>query len=109
MADWAAVASAVNQRMAERRISQKELSDLSGISVATLRQIQQGMDRRRSVVTLGAISRALGFPDDHLRRLAFEGSSTTSDAPAAESAAIAELRTELDELRQRVEDIESRL
>ncbi|SEG90218.1 Helix-turn-helix domain-containing protein [Thermomonospora echinospora] len=107
MSDWAAVARAVNERMRELDITQRELAERSGISPATLREIQQGANRQRSRSTLAAISRALRWPEDHLRRVSTEGQvseSTAEDAPA-----LASLREELTELRQRVEALESRL
>lgn len=108
MNDWAAVARVVNERMAERGITQRELADASGVSVATVRQVQQGEVRRRSTVTLGALSRALGYPDDYLRRIALGGAGDTPNG-AADPAVVAELRAEVEDLRQRVAAIESRL
>lgn len=105
MANWADVAAVVNARMAERGLSQKVLAELSGVSVATLRQIQQGADRRRSAVTLAAISRALGFSDNHLRQVA-DGAG--SAGVVEEPEAIAELRAEIADLRRRVAALESR-
>jgi DNA-binding Xre family transcriptional regulator len=68
--DWGAVATAVNARMANRRTSQQELALAAGVSVATLRVLQRGNgDRRVQNATLAAVSRALGWPDDHLVRL----------------------------------------
>jgi len=64
---WPAVAAALNARMAERRTGQKALSEASGVSVATLRQLQRGTSTRRvQNATLQAIARALDWPDDHL-------------------------------------------
>jgi hypothetical protein len=43
---------------------------MSGVSVATLRQLQHGMTGRRAQNnTLAAISRALDWPDDQLIRV----------------------------------------
>lgn len=109
MSNWSAVAKVVNERMAERGISQRQLAEISGVSVATLRQIQQGADRRRSVVTLGAVSRALGFPEDYLRRVALEASQDSPNDTSRSSTSIAELRTEVEDLRRRVAAIEARL
>ncbi|WP_239336790.1 helix-turn-helix transcriptional regulator [Frankia sp. CiP3] len=68
--NWQAVADALNARMAARRIGQQALADASGVSVATLRQIQHGAHARRvQNTTLIAIARALGWPDDHLIRV----------------------------------------
>jgi transcriptional regulator with XRE-family HTH domain len=106
--NWDAVAKVVNGRMQDRGITQRELAEVSGVSPATLRQIQQGVPRQRSRATLAAISRALGFPEDHLREISLRG-RVTSDRPDVESLALDDLREELANLRQRVERIESRL
>src|SRR4051794_8524686 len=67
--DWGAVAAVLNERMAARRIGQQELANLSGVSVSTLRQVQHGAGRRVQNKTLTAISRALGWSDDHLSEI----------------------------------------
>ncbi len=67
--DWPAVAHALNERMAARRVGQQELAQLSGVSVSTLRQVQHGAGRRVQNKTLTAISQALGWPGDHLTRV----------------------------------------
>ncbi|GLY19386.1 hypothetical protein Kisp01_64000 [Kineosporia sp. NBRC 101677] len=64
--DWPAVAAALNERMAARRVGQQELARLSGISVSTLRMVQHGASRRVQNKTLEAIARALDWPEDHL-------------------------------------------
>jgi transcriptional regulator with XRE-family HTH domain len=65
--DWQAVADAVNARMSEMDLTQRQVSDRSGVSVATLREIQHATtSRRRSVRTLAAISRALDWHDEYL-------------------------------------------
>ncbi|WP_131747697.1 helix-turn-helix transcriptional regulator [Frankia sp. Cppng1_Ct_nod] len=68
--NWQAVADVLNARMAARRIGQQALATASGVSVATLRQVQHGTHARRvQNATLTAIARALGWPDDHLIRV----------------------------------------
>ncbi|MFC7612322.1 helix-turn-helix domain-containing protein [Actinokineospora soli] len=47
--DWQAVADAINARLDELEMTQKELADRSGVSVATLRQLQKN-DARGSAV-----------------------------------------------------------
>lgn len=105
MGRWDAVAKVVNDRMAERQISQRELAEKAQIGVSTLRSIQAGEDRERSRTTLGALSRALGFPEDHLLKVSQGGAAVPSSSdPTLES-----LQEEIAELRQRVQSIESRL
>jgi hypothetical protein len=56
--------------MDTRRIGQRELADLAQVSAATLRALQRGSGERRvRDSTLSAVSRALGLPHDHLRRV----------------------------------------
>ena len=73
MGHWADVAAVVNDRMNARGLSQRELAERSGLSPATLRKIQHGEDQARNRSTLAGLSRALGFPEDHLWRVATEG------------------------------------
>lgn len=68
--DWQAVADAINTRMEQRGLSQKELSERSKVSTATLRLMQQGADASRSATTLAAVSTALGWKPDHLEDVA---------------------------------------
>jgi transcriptional regulator with XRE-family HTH domain len=102
---WADVANAVNDRMAAQGLSQRELAERSGVSPATLRKIQHGDEQARNRSTLANISRALGWPEDHLWRVSSDGLAAASlpdDDPAS-------LRRELAELHRRVGAIESRL
>lgn len=65
--DWAAVASAINQRMAELGISQRELIARSQVSKSAVREIQHNVvQRRRSDRTLEALSLALDWNPGHL-------------------------------------------
>lgn len=65
--DWAAVARAINQRMAELSLSQRELTQRSHVSKATVREIQHDtVRRRRSSRTLEALSLALDWHPAHL-------------------------------------------
>jgi transcriptional regulator with XRE-family HTH domain len=105
--DSAAVAKVVNDRMQERGITQRVLAERSGISVATLRKIQHGVDQDRNRSTFASISRALGLPEDLLWRVWSQGAAgAESDS---EAATVEELRREVAELRQRVSAIETRL
>jgi len=77
--DWAAVAVALNDQMARRRIGQQDLARVSGVSVSTLRELQHGAGRRVQNKTLTAIARALGWPDDHLIRVLLAGPRAGAD------------------------------
>jgi transcriptional regulator with XRE-family HTH domain len=102
---WADVAAIVNDRMTIRGLSQRELAERSGLSLVTLRKIQHGVDQARNRSTLAGLSRALGFPEDHLWRVAMEGRAAAEQAGDETGA----LRREVADLQRRVAAIESRL
>ena len=108
MSDWSAVARVVNDRMNTLELTQRELSERSGVSVATLRKIQQGDDQRRSATTLTAIARALGLADDQLRRVA-NGSIPANGADSAEGLPerLESLEAQVVQLQERVAALES--
>jgi transcriptional regulator with XRE-family HTH domain len=101
---WADVATVVNDRMTARGLSQRELAERSGLSPATLRKIQHGEDQARNRSTLAGLSRALGFPEDHLWRVAMEGLNATGTADETGT-----LTREVADLQRRVAAIESLL
>ena len=104
MNHWADVAKVVNDRMAERSMTQQELATTSGVSQATLRKIQAGDPQQRTRAVLANVSRALGLAEDHLWRVS-RGESPTGE-PRTELSA---LRTEMADLARRVEALESRM
>lgn len=68
--DWAAVARAINQRLGELDLSQRELIDRSHVSKATVGEIQHNtVQRRRSARTLEALSLALDWHPRYLSAL----------------------------------------
>jgi transcriptional regulator with XRE-family HTH domain len=65
--DWAAVATAVNERLRELGWQQRNLAERSNVSPATIREIQHHtVERRRSPRTLESLSVALGWRPDYL-------------------------------------------
>ena len=65
--DWAAVARAVTRRMTELGLTQRELTQRSHVSKATVREIQHDtVQRRRSGRILEALSLALDWHPEHL-------------------------------------------
>lgn len=65
--DWAAVARAVNQRMDELGLKQREVVTRSDLSKATVREIQKNIKpRKRKPRTLESLSKALDWHPDHL-------------------------------------------
>ncbi|MCA1670674.1 MAG: transcriptional regulator [Actinobacteria bacterium] len=65
--DWAAVARAIDARMTELSLSQRELIERSQVSKATVTEIRRhSAERKRSTRTLEALSTALGWHPQHL-------------------------------------------
>jgi transcriptional regulator with XRE-family HTH domain len=65
--DWAAVAEAINERVAELGWRQRELAERSHVSPAIVREIQRHtVERRRSPRTLESLSVTLGWEPQHL-------------------------------------------
>lgn len=106
--DWSAVANAIRSRMAELGITQRELADSSGVSVATLRQLQNNYGpRRRARHTLEDVSKGLKWPAGHLEHVLGDSAADTSeDAEVGWQAEAAELRRLVADLAERVEKLE---
>jgi transcriptional regulator with XRE-family HTH domain len=105
--NWAALADAINGRMHELGMTQRELADRSGVSVATIRQIQSAQPAsRRSPRTLADLSRAVGLPDGYLQDvLRFGTPASHQESPAGDPVGV--LAAKLDQLAERVAKLES--
>jgi transcriptional regulator with XRE-family HTH domain len=65
--DWAAVARAIDARLAELNWRQRELAERAQVSVAIVRELHRNTtQRRRNARTLEALSVALGWHPAHL-------------------------------------------
>lgn len=81
--DWSAVAEAMNARAAELALKQKELATRSGVSLAIVREMQQGrIQRRRNPRTLEALSIALDWHPQHLGAVLQGKTPPEVDSPA---------------------------
>jgi transcriptional regulator with XRE-family HTH domain len=109
--DWAGVAAAINARVAALRMTQLDLAAKSGVSPATIREIQHNQrPRRRYGRTLAALSEALDWPADHLDAVLTGRPVTDSATPAAPDPVLDELRAiraELTGIKQRLADLEA--
>lgn len=65
--DWPAVAKAINERMLELGLSQRDLAEQSGVSLAIVRELQRNtVERRRGTRTMEALATALQWHPQHL-------------------------------------------
>lgn len=126
--DWAAVARAIDERMAELGLTQRELIDRSQVSKATVMEIRRNSaERKRSTRTLEALSTALDWHPQHLisllrdRRIPEFGEPASRsdgdiqgrltvieyrlDQIATQLAAVSELNGRLKEINDNVETI----
>lgn len=95
--DWAAVASALRERLTERGMTPGELAEVANVSPTTVRELMQNTSaRNRQPRTMTALSVALGWPPDHLRNVLRQD---TDDQ-------IRTMREQLDELRARLDAME---
>lgn len=103
---WDAVASAINTRLAERKMTQKALADESGVSVATLRKLQKGEPGERGRPVLIALSVALGWAAHHLEAIA-DGAPAPNDPSTHLRRDVETMRADLDEVRDRLAAVEA--
>jgi transcriptional regulator with XRE-family HTH domain len=102
--NWAAVAEAIRTRLVELSMTQKDLVARSGVSESTIRQLQNNYGpRRRNRHTLVDVSKGLRWPADYLARVLDE------TMPGAESAASESWQAEVAALRERIDDLTSRV
>ncbi|WP_084402146.1 hypothetical protein [Lentzea albidocapillata] len=100
--DWSAVAEAMNARAAELALKQKELATRSGVSLAIVREMQQGrIQRRRNRRTLEALSIALDWHPQHLTAVLQGKKPPEAEQPAtaADDPLVPLLNTIIRELR----------
>ena len=65
--DWAAVATAIDTRLTELDLRQRDLAERAQVSLAIVRELHRNTtQRRRSARTLEALSLAMGWHPAHL-------------------------------------------
>lgn len=80
--DWEAVGTAISARLDERGMTMTDLAARSGVSLTTVRELVHVLNtRRRQPRTLGALSEALGWPQDHLGKVLRGQKSATPPDP----------------------------
>lgn len=101
--DWQAVAEAINARMAELPMNQRDLADRSAVSIATIREIQRGSTaRRRSARTLASISEALEWPESYLQAVLTGATPPAGSASARQGGELSLVLSRLDQIQGEV-------
>lgn len=113
--DWAAVARALNARLSELGMRQRELAELAHVSPAIVRELQRNTaQRRRGDRTLEALSVALGWHPRHLHAV-FAGQQPPAPGepvpmPAdAVAGRLAAIEGQLQAIEKRLIDVQARL
>jgi transcriptional regulator with XRE-family HTH domain len=106
--DRQALAHAVKGRRVEFGMTQKDLERESGVSVATIRLIEnaQGTRHYRSEV-LSDISRTLGWPEDSLHRIFYRRPQKDSTLPSEAERVAQEVMLRLTPHLEAIDRIES--
>lgn len=110
--DWAAVAKAINGRMAELGLRQRQLIERSRVSKAVVSELMRNVaPRRRSARTLEALSVALDWHPDHLAAvLANEEPPAVGEPvyrPEDVPARLAAIERQLHEINAQLDDMRS--
>lgn len=112
--NWSAVSKAINRRLAELGLKQRELVDRSHVSQAIVREIQNHtVERRRSDRTLEALSLALEWHPRHLDAVLHGRKplepGQTGDALDDISARLAAIEDHLREITERLDTVSTSL
>jgi transcriptional regulator with XRE-family HTH domain len=110
--DWDAVAEAIRHRLAETRMTQMDVASRARLSLTTVRELQHNLNpRRRRPQTLAAVSEALGWPPDYLDQVLRGARPEPHEDEVRDPVlhALDCLGREIQELRDRVEQIERQL
>jgi hypothetical protein len=106
--DWAAVATAIDTRLAELNWRQRELAERAQVSVAIVRELHRNTtQRRRSARTLEALSLALGWHPEHLN--AVLRGHTPPDRSQPTTSPVDPVMAQLTSIDRRLAAIERRL
>jgi len=113
--DWAAVARAMNRRLTELGMRQRDLAERAHVSQAIVRELQRNTaQRKRSARTLEALSVALGWHPRHLQAvLAGEQPPDRSDPielpTDVVAGRLAAIEAQLRAIENRLIDVQTRL
>jgi transcriptional regulator with XRE-family HTH domain len=113
--DWSAVAKAINERLTELGLNQRELAERSHIALSIVREIRNNtVQRRRSGRTLEALSVALGWHPRHLAAVLLRQTPPAPTDPIDYAgdgvpARLAAIEDQLSEITKRLEEINANL
>lgn len=113
--DWSAVARAINERMTELGLNQRELARRSRVALSIVREILRNtVQRRRSGRTLEALSVSLGWHPRHLAAVLLGHTPPAPDDPVDYAgdgvpARLAAMEDQLAEITKRLDEMNANL
>ncbi|GAB3446293.1 XRE family transcriptional regulator [Actinophytocola sediminis] len=113
--DWSAVAKAINERMTELGLNQRDLAGRSRVALSIVREILHNtVQRRRSGRTLEALSVSLGWHPRHLAAVLLGHTPPAPDDPidyAADTvpARLAAIEDQLAAITKRLDELNANL
>ena len=104
--DWKAVATAMDQRLAELGLELRELARRSKVSESIVRELRyNSKERRRSSRTLSSISTALGWPPEYLDNVLNGSPLPVEDSQSSLDARLEAIDRRLDEMHSLLIDM----
>lgn len=113
--DWSAVAKAINERLTELGLNQRELAERSNIALSIVRELRNNtIQRRRSGRTLEALSVALGWHPRHLAAVLLGLTPPAPNDPVdlagdSVSGRLAAIEDQLHEITKRLEEMSANM
>jgi hypothetical protein len=113
--DWSVVAKAINERMTELGVNQRELANRSRVALSIVREIVHNtVQRRRSGRTLEALSVSLGWHPRHLAAVLLGHPPPAPDDPIdlardTVPARLAAIEDQLAEVTKRLDEMNANL
>jgi len=113
--DWSAVSKAINERLTELGLNQRELAQRADVALSIVREIRNNtVQRRRSGRTLETLSVALGWHPRHLAAVLLGNTPPAPGDPVDYAgdgvpARLAAIEDQLTEITKRLDEMNANL
>ena len=113
--DWSAVSKALNERLTELGLNQRELAERANVALSIVRELRNNtVQRRRSGRTLETLSVALGWHPRHLAAVLLGHTPPAPNDPvdlAADSVPtrLAAIEDQLGQITRRLDELNANL
>jgi transcriptional regulator with XRE-family HTH domain len=113
--DWSSVSKALNERLTELGLNQRELAERANIALSIVRELRNNtVQRRRSGRTLEALSVALGWHPRHLAAVLLGHTPPAPDDPVdlagdGVPARLTAIEDQLGQINRRLDELNANL